>query len=67
MGDEAVQNMVSGESGDVMEAVSERLDVEQAVKQLPRELQEAVILYYFQGLKQREIAKICAVLISIIK
>ncbi len=67
MGDEAVQNMVSGESGDVMEAVSERLDVEQAIKQLPRELQEAVILYYFQGLKQREIAKICGIKLPLVK
>lgn len=63
--DEAVQSGASG-SGD-MEAVSERLDVEQAVRQLPGELREMVILYYFQGVKQREIARVCGIKLSLVK
>ena len=34
-----------------LEKVAERLDMEQALRKLPEELQEVLILYYFQELK----------------
>ena len=40
------------------EKVAERLDMEQALRKLPEELREVLILYYFQELKLREIAKV---------
>lgn len=41
-----------------LEKVAERLDMEQALRKLPEELREVLILYYFQELKLREIAKV---------
>lgn len=50
-----------------LEKVDCRLDVEAAVKRLPEELQEAVILYYFQNLKQKEVAEILGIGLSLVK
>ena len=36
-----------------LEKVAERLDMEQALRKLPEELREVLILYYFQELKLR--------------
>ena len=33
-----------------------RIDIERALEQLPEEIKEIVILFFFQGLKQKEIA-----------
>ncbi|MDO4324165.1 MAG: RNA polymerase sigma factor [Lachnospiraceae bacterium] len=48
-------------------AVDRQMDVRQAVAALPRELQEVVVLYYFQELKIREIAAILEIGIPLVK
>lgn len=65
--EESVQNLISGKGEGDVEGVSQRLDVEQAVRKLSHELREVVILYYFQGLKQREIAKLCGIGLPLVK
>ncbi len=45
-------------SGPSLYSVEDRLDLEKAMEQLPDEFREVVILYYFQGLKLKEIAEI---------
>lgn len=66
--DEEIQRRLSEEQGErELEAVSEKLDLEQAIRKLPREFQEVVILYYFQGVKQREIAGICGIGLPLVK
>lgn len=44
-----------------------RMDVENAVARLPEELKETAILFFFQGLKQREIAKLLDIKLSLVK
>ena len=44
-----------------------RLDVENAVDRLPEELKETAILFFFQGMKQREIAKLLDIKLSLVK
>lgn len=44
-----------------------RLEVGAAIQQLPRELREVTILFFFQGLKQREIAKILGIDVPLVK
>ncbi len=46
---------------DDIDAATERLEVERAVKRLPDRLREVVVLYYLQGMKQREISAICGI------
>lgn len=50
-----------------MEAAEERLLVEQALGRLPEELREVIILYYFQNLKLKEIAKILQIGLPLVK
>lgn len=50
-----------------MEEIPEKLDVETAVGRLPDELSEVVILYYFQGIKLKEIAKILEIGLPLVK
>lgn len=44
-----------------------RLDVERAVDSLPEELRETTILFFFQGLKQREIADLLNISVPLVK
>ena len=44
-----------------------RLDVHQALEQLPPELREVTILYFFQELKQKEIARIFGIGLPLVK
>ena len=44
-----------------------RPDVENAVDRLPEELKETAILFFFQGMKQREIAKLLDIKLSLVK
>lgn len=45
----------------------EKLQIEHALKRLPKELQEVIILYYFQDLKLREIAEILQIGLPLVK
>ena len=44
-----------------------RIDIERALEQLPEELKEIVILFFFQGLKQKEIADLLNIKLSLVK
>ena len=50
-----------------MEALDLRLDVRRALEKLPPELREVTILYFFQELKQRQIAKILGIGLPLVK
>ena len=50
-----------------MEALDLRLDVHRALDQLPTELREVTILYFFQELKQKEIARILGIGLPLVK
>ena len=47
--------------------VYKRQDIERALEQLPEEIKEIVILYFFQGLKQKEIADLLNIKLSLVK
>lgn len=44
-----------------------RIDIERALEQLPEEIEEIVILFFFQGLKQKEIADLLNIKLSLVK
>lgn len=44
-----------------------RLDIERAVDSLPEDLKETAILFFFQGLKQREIADLLNINVPLVK
>ena len=44
-----------------------RIDIERALEQLPEEIKEIVILFFFQGLKQKEIADLLIIKLSLVK
>ena len=50
-----------------MEVLDLRLDVHRALEQLPLELREVTILYFFQELKQKEISKILGIGLPLVK
>ena len=50
-----------------METLDLRLDIHRALAQLPPELREVTILYFFQELKQKEIARILGVGLPLVK
>lgn len=50
-----------------MENVDIRMDIEQTVDGLPDEIKEVTILFFFQGLKQREIAELLDIKLSLVK
>jgi len=54
-------------AGYPMEDVLNKLTVEWALKQLPNELSEVVVLYYFQELKLTEIADILHISLPLVK
>lgn len=47
--------------------VERRLDIENAVDELPEELKETAILFFFQELKQKEIAELLNIKLSLVK
>lgn len=44
-----------------------RLDIERALDQLPEEIKETAILFFFQGLKQKEISDLLHIKLSLVK
>lgn len=50
-----------------MESLELRMDVQMALEQLPPELREVTILYFFQELKQKEIARILGIGLPLVK
>ena len=44
-----------------------RIDIERALEQLPEEIKEIVILFFYQGLKQKEIADLLNIKLSLVK
>ena len=44
-----------------------RIDIDRALEQLPEEIKEIVILFFFQGLKQKEIADLLNIKLSLVK
>lgn len=52
---------------DGMNEIEIRLDIEKAVQRLPDELKETAILFFFQGIKQKEIAQILDIKLSLVK
>lgn len=50
-----------------MEPLELRLDVHTAVKKLPKELREVTALFFFQGCRQKEIAKILGISVPLVK
>lgn len=44
-----------------------RIDIERALEQLPEGIKEIVILFFFQGLKQKEIADLLNIKLSLVK
>ena len=50
-----------------MEFLDLRLDIHRALEQLPPELREVTILYFFQELKQKEIAGILGIGLPLVK
>ena len=44
-----------------------RIDIERALEQLPEEIKEIVILFFFQELKQKEIADLLNIKLSLVK
>ncbi len=50
-----------------IDKVDIRLDIEQALKRMPEEVKEVVILFFFQEMKQGDIAKLLNIKISLVK
>lgn len=50
-----------------MNDIEIRLDIEQAIDRLPNELREVTILFFFQDFKQKEIAKLLNIKLSLVK
>ena len=50
-----------------MESLNLRLDVHRALEQLPPELKEVTILFFFQEMKQKEIARILGIGLPLVK
>lgn len=59
--------MEKRETSGSLDGVLEKLTVEEAVKSLPQDLREVIILYYFQELKIREIADVLQINLSLVK
>ncbi len=64
------KEVLPGEMKDIPEecdGMELRLDIERAVDSLPEDLKEIAILFFFQGLKQREIADLLNINVPLIK
>ena len=56
-----------GSSNNSVDDIGGRLAIEQAVRKLPEEIRETAVLYFFQELKQREIAELLHIKLSLVK
>lgn len=63
----AQEELEKREASGSLDDVLEKLTVEEAVKSLPQDLREVIILYYFQELKIREIADVLQINMSLVK
>jgi len=61
--DELIQTAAPGQ----MDFILDKVMVETALKSLPQELYEVIILYYFQELKIKEIADVLHISVSLVK
>lgn len=52
---------------DNMTEIEIRLDIERALDQLPQEIKETAILFFFQELKQKEISDLLHIKLSLVK
>ena len=52
---------------DNLTEIEMRLDIERALDQLPEEIKETAILFFFQGLKQKEISDSLNIKLSLVK
>ncbi|RRD94602.1 RNA polymerase sigma factor [Clostridiales bacterium COT073_COT-073] len=50
-----------------LESIPLKIQIENAIDQLPSEIRETAILFFFQQLKQKEIAKILGISLSLVK
>ena len=50
-----------------LERVDRKLDMEHAIRALPQELEEVILLYYFQNLKLKEVAKVLKIGLPLVK
>lgn len=50
-----------------MDSLETQLDVRRVLEQMPEELREVTLLYFFQNLKQREIARILGIGLPLVK
>lgn len=53
--------------GNQMDDVEKKIDMERVLQRLPEEFRDVIILYYFQGLKLKEIAEIQKIGLSLVK
>lgn len=53
--------------GNNLAEIEIRMDIERALDQLPEEIKETAILFYFQGLKQKEISDLLNIKLSLVK
>ena len=51
----------------LMESLDLRMDVHMALERLPQELQEITILYFFQEVRQKDIARILGIGLQLVK
>lgn len=58
---------VAGYRKDNLTEIEIRLDVERALDLLPEEIKETAILFFFQGLKQKEISDLLHIKLSLVK
>ena len=61
--EELIQTAAPGQ----MDFILDKVMVETALKSLPQELYEVIILYYFQELKIKEIADVLHISVSLVK
>lgn len=50
-----------------LEGVEARMDIEYALDRLPEEIKETAVLFFFQGMKQKEISDLLNIKLSLVK
>lgn len=50
-----------------LEGVEARMDIEYAIDRLPEEIKETAVLFFFQGMKQKEISDLLNIKLSLVK
>lgn len=64
---EITLEQLPGQTENSMDKIEERMDIQLALEALPDEIRETAILYFLQGLKQKEIAKISGIGLALVK